>query len=122
MNFIRSFFTASAARNPETLAMATEKVQTFIDNNAVVIFSKTWCPYCQQAKKTLDGVGAEYTAVELDNLKDGDAFQDALQDLYKQRSVPNIFIAKKHIGGNSDLQTLVKQGKLNGLLKDAGVL
>jgi len=34
-----------------------------------------------------------------------------------QRSVPNIFIDKKHIGGNSDLQA--KKSQLPALLKDA---
>ena len=35
----------------------------------------------------------------------------------KQRSVPNVFINKKHMGGNSDLQA--KKGELPQLLKDA---
>lgn len=35
----------------------------------------------------------------------------------KQRSVPNIFIGQKHIGGNSELQS--KKGELSKLLKDA---
>ena len=37
-----------------------------------------------------------------------------------QRSVPNIFISKKHIGGNSDLQA--KKGELGELLKEAGAV
>jgi glutaredoxin 3 len=37
-----------------------------------------------------------------------------------QISVPNIFIKKQHIGGNSDLQA--KKGDLSTLLKDAGAL
>jgi glutaredoxin 3 len=48
--------------------------------------------------------------------------QDALQEISGQRTVPNIFIAQKHIGGNSELQSLDKAGKLQGLLKDAGAL
>lgn len=37
-----------------------------------------------------------------------------------QRSVPNIFIKKQHIGGNSDLQN--RKGDLGSLLKDAGAV
>jgi glutaredoxin 3 len=37
-----------------------------------------------------------------------------------QTTVPNIFIAKEHIGGNSDLQA--KKSNLKTLLKDAGAL
>lgn len=52
---------------------------------------------------------------------DGSDIQDALQQLTKQRTVPNIFINRKHIGGNSDLQKL-STGQLKGLLKEAGAI
>ena len=53
-------------------------------------------------------------------LDDGAALQDALEDLTGQRTVPNIFIKRAHIGGNSDLQA--KKGELDGLLRDAGAI
>lgn len=49
---------------------------------------------------------------------DGGKIQDALEEITGQRSVPNIFIGQKHIGGNSDLQG--RRGELDGLLKEAG--
>ncbi len=58
--------------------------------------------------------------IPLSFLDDGAAIQDALEEMTSQRSVPNIFIAKKHIGGNSDLQA--KKSELPELLKDAGAL
>jgi glutaredoxin 3 len=54
------------------------------------------------------------------NADDGAAIQDALQEITNQRSVPNVFIAKKHIGGNSDLQA--QKGNLPNLLKQAGAV
>lgn len=51
---------------------------------------------------------------------DGSEIQTALQDISNQRTVPNVFIQQKHIGGNSDLQG--KKGELPGLLKAAGAL
>ena len=53
-------------------------------------------------------------------LADGSEIQAALEAMTGQRTVPNVFIAKKHIGGNSDLQA--KKGDLPELLKDAGAL
>ena len=53
-------------------------------------------------------------------LDDGAAIQDALEEMTHQRSVPNIFIKKQHIGGNSDLQA--KKSELPGLLKAAGAV
>lgn len=48
--------------------------------------------------------------------------QDALQEISGQRTVPNIYIGQKHIGGNSEIQGLSKSGQLEGLLKNAGAL
>jgi glutaredoxin 3 len=53
-------------------------------------------------------------------IDDGAAIQDALEEISGQRSVPNIYIKKQHIGGNSDLQA--KKSQLPKLLKDAGAL
>jgi glutaredoxin-related protein len=51
---------------------------------------------------------------------DGSAIQSTLGEMTGQTTVPNIFIAKEHIGGNSDLQS--KKNNLKTLLKDAGAL
>ena len=51
---------------------------------------------------------------------DGSAIQNALEEMTGQRSVPNVFIAQKHIGGNSDLQG--KKSELPTLLKEAHAL
>lgn len=48
--------------------------------------------------------------------------QKALEQINGQRTVPNIYIGQKHIGGNSELQKLDKAGRLQPALKEAGVL
>lgn len=52
--------------------------------------------------------------------EDGAALQDALAELTGQSTVPNIFIKKQHIGGNSDLQA--RKSELPQLLKQASAL
>ncbi|KAF2716640.1 putative P450 monooxygenase [Polychaeton citri CBS 116435] len=96
---------------------AKAKAQGIIDDNSVAVFSKSYCPYCKATKSLLSELGAKYYAIELDQVDDGAAIQDALEDITSQRSVPNIFIAQKHIGGNSDLQA--KKSQLPDLLKEA---
>ncbi|EWZ00442.1 glutaredoxin 3 [Fusarium oxysporum f. sp. radicis-lycopersici 26381] len=120
MNFFRSFFTR--ATSPGTMTQASTKVQQLIDNNSVVVFSKSYCPYCKQTKKTLDELNAEYELLELDEVSDGSALQDALEQISGQRTVPNVYIKQQHIGGNSDVQSLKSGGKLASLLKEAGAL
>jgi glutaredoxin 3 len=91
-----------------------------------VVFSKSYCPYCNNTKRILDELNAKYKAIELNQESDGDAIQDALQQMTGQRTVPNIFINKEHIGGNSDLENVVNNGKngkgIEELLKEAGAL
>ncbi|KAL1986277.1 hypothetical protein VTN96DRAFT_6645 [Rasamsonia emersonii] len=102
------------------MSAAKVKAQNIINENPVVVFSKSYCPYCKATKATLSGLGAQYYALELDQIDDGPAIQDALEELTSQRSVPNIFINKQHIGGNSDLQA--RKEELPQLLKEAGAL
>lgn len=104
------------------MSSAKAKAQQIIDANPVVVFSKSYCPYCRATKTLLnEKLGSDkYFLMELDQVDDGAALQDALEDITNQRSVPNIFIGKKHIGGNSDLQA--KKGELDGLLTSAGAL
>ncbi|KAM0802122.1 putative glutaredoxin [Usnea florida] len=102
------------------MSAATTKAQGIIDDNAVAVFSKSYCPYCKATKSLLSEMGAKFYAIELDQVDDGSAIQGALTELTGQSTVPNVFISKKHIGGNSDLQS--KKKDLPNLLKDAGAL
>ncbi|OCK82246.1 glutaredoxin domain-containing protein [Lepidopterella palustris CBS 459.81] len=102
------------------MSAARTKAQGIIDDNAVAVFSKSYCPYCNATKSLLSEMGAKFYAIELDQVDDGAAIQDALEQMTSQRSVPNIFIAQKHIGGNSDLQA--KKSQLANLLKEAGAV
>jgi glutaredoxin 3 len=102
------------------MSAAKTKAQQIIDENAVAVFSKSWCPHCKAAKALLDVSGAKYFSIELDQVDDGADIQAALHQISGQTSVPNIYIKKQHIGGNSDLQA--RKGELAALLKDAGAL
>ena len=55
--------------------------------------------------------------IELDKTQGGDVIQKELYKLTGQRSVPNVFVGGKHVGGNDDTQAAAKSGKLQELLK-----
>lgn len=80
------------------------------------MFSKTTCPFCDKSKKTLTNAKISYTAVELDEIQNGAEVQAALKDFSGQRTVPNIFADRQHIGGNSDLDKKIANGDLKKLL------
>ncbi|KAF5367545.1 hypothetical protein D9758_003662 [Tetrapyrgos nigripes] len=112
--FFSSFF-----RKPEVTTATKDLVESAIADNKVVVFSKSYCPYCHSTKKLFK---EEYSNVptkvyELDLLDEGSVIQLYLQTKTGQRTVPNIFINKQHIGGNSDVQAAFKNGKLSQLLE-----
>lgn len=47
---------------------AKQKAQKLIDENAVMVFSKSYCPYCTATKTKLKGMGAKYNVLELDQI------------------------------------------------------
>ncbi|EPB91491.1 glutaredoxin 3 [Mucor circinelloides 1006PhL] len=96
-------------------------VKKAISDNTVMIFSKSYCPYCIGAKDLFDDINVDYRALELNDHKDGEAIQKALAELTKQTTVPNIFINQQHIGGSDALKAAYSSGKLEKILKDAGI-
>jgi len=101
---------------------ALVKAQTLVSSNPVVVFSKSYCPYCRKVKELLTKLGAKQTVIELDIENDGNEIQSALAGWTGQRTVPNVFIGGKHIGGCDDTVSKNNSGKLVPLLKAAGAL
>ena len=64
-----------------------------------MVFSKTHCPYCKKAKEEIKKLEPSFGLMELDEVKDGADVQAALLELTGQRTVPNIFVNGKHVGG-----------------------
>ncbi|PRW59393.1 CPYC type [Chlorella sorokiniana] len=116
---------AGASRlTPEAMSAAKQLVDSAISGNKVVIFSKTYCPYCVKGKRALEKFlpKSKITVVELDGRGDGSAIQDYLMELTGGRSVPRVFIDGQFIGGGDDTDALARNGKLEIMLRDAGVL
>lgn len=61
--------------------------------------------------------GVDTVVYELDEVPSGQAIQDKLQEITGQRTVPNVWVKGKHLGGNDDTQAAHQSGKLHELLK-----
>jgi len=67
-----------------------------------IVWTKTVCPYCVNAKNLLDSKGIEY---EERNLETGGWTKEQLLEAVPgARTVPQIFIDGKHIGGYDQLK------------------
>ncbi|KAH1107917.1 hypothetical protein J1N35_011685 [Gossypium stocksii] len=91
-------------------------VKKTISAHKIVIFSKSYCPYCRKAKSVFKELKQVPFVVELDERDDGWNIQDALSEIVGRRTVPQVFINGKHIGGSDDTVEAYQSGKLAKLL------
>ena len=80
----------------------------------ITIYTTPICPYCVRAKALLKKKGAPFE--EVDVFMDADARAEMEDKSQGRRSVPQIFIGEKHVGGCDDLYALESQGQLDPLL------
>lgn len=80
----------------------------------IVIYTGSLCPYCTMAKRLLDRKGATYTEINVDSNPE---LRLELMQRTKRRTIPQIFIGERHIGGFDDLQALDMKKELDALLQ-----
>ncbi|GJQ11411.1 hypothetical protein GpartN1_g3202.t1 [Galdieria partita] len=95
-----------------TEEMAAQLVENLIREEPIVIFSRSDCPFCKQSKALLDALNMAYKLVEMDKVENGAELLEVLQKKTGQKTVPNIFISQKHIGGWTQLEQLYQKGLL----------
>jgi len=79
------------------------------------MYCTAFCPYCVRAETLLKSKGiSDITKIMVDSVPDG--FKD-MMELTGRRTVPQIYIGDRHIGGFDDLAALDRQGGLDPLLE-----
>jgi len=81
----------------------------------IEIYTSPFCGYCSRAKALLTKKGVDFQ--EIDVIDDGSTRAEMVQRAGGQRTVPQIFIDGRHIGGSDDLYALDAAGKLDPMLK-----
>jgi len=80
---------------------------------SIVLYTKPHCPYCDMAKRLLAEKGQTWT--ELDVEADP-ARREEMTLRSGRRTVPQIWIGDRHVGGFDDLHALERAGELDALL------
>jgi len=75
----------------------------------IKVYSTTWCPSCVHAKRLLSDRGLEYEEINID---EKGWSRDDLFELTGGRTVPQIVIDEKPVGGYNDLVQLDQAGDL----------
>uniref|UniRef100_A0A8C5A2U7 thioredoxin-disulfide reductase (NADPH) n=1 Tax=Gadus morhua TaxID=8049 RepID=A0A8C5A2U7_GADMO len=89
------------------------RIQELIESNQVVVFSKSYCPFCVKVKDLFKDLDVKCNVVELDLVDEGTNYQELLVEMTGQKTVPNVFINKTHVGGWDK----TKQAHTDGLLQ-----
>uniref|UniRef100_A0A2A4JX73 Glutaredoxin-2, mitochondrial n=1 Tax=Heliothis virescens TaxID=7102 RepID=A0A2A4JX73_HELVI len=91
-------------------------IKKAVTDNKVVVFSKSYCPYCTMAKEVFQKVKQPMTVIELDERDDGAVIQETLAQMTGFRTVPQVFINGNCVGGGTDVKALHSSGKLEPML------
>ena len=97
-------------QRPEPLSIALEG--SFVP--LVEIYTKSFCPYCWRAKALLDSKGVRYEEIAVDG--NASERQAMIQRANGRTTVPQVFIAGRHVGGCDDLMALDRDGELDELI------
>ncbi len=84
----------------------------------VEVYSTSYCPYCVRAKSLLRAKGVAFA--EIDVSDDAELRARMVELAGGRRTVPEIFINGKIVGGYDELRALEAQGKLDALLAEPG--
>ncbi len=80
----------------------------------VLMYATAACPFCQSAERLLLEKGAQIDKIRVDLQPERRA---EMQKKSGRRTVPQIWIGERHVGGCDDLYALEREGKLDPLLK-----
>ncbi|HZH75036.1 MAG TPA: glutaredoxin 3 [Archangium sp.] len=86
--------------------------------NPVTTYTKTYCGFSKRAKALLTEKGVEFD--DIDVTEDEARLAEMTERTGGSTTVPQIFIAGRHIGGFTELAELDERGELDALLNGEG--
>jgi glutaredoxin 3 len=81
----------------------------------VIMYTTSWCPYCRAAKSLLAAKKVDFTEIDV---TEEPKLRLEMERLSGRRTVPQIFIGGKPIGGYDDALGLEASGELDKLLNE----
>lgn len=79
----------------------------------ILMYSTEYCPYCTKARQLLETKKLAYTDIRIDQHPE---MRDEMIAKSNRKTVPQIFINGRSIGGCDDLYALEQSGQLDKLL------
>jgi glutaredoxin 3 len=82
----------------------------------ILLYTTPFCGYCRAAKRLLTEKALDFE--EIDVAFDADQRAEMLDRAHGLRTVPQIFIHGRHVGGYDELAMLEREGKLDDWLAE----
>ena len=79
----------------------------------IEIYTQPWCPYCVRAVSLLTNKGVAFEEIDAPG---GSAERAKAIERSGRTTVPQIFVAGRHVGGCDDLVALDRKGELDAML------
>jgi glutaredoxin 3 len=89
-----------------------------VSHPPILVYTTAVCPYCVAAKNLLKARGLDYSETRVDT--DPAARETMLARSQGRRTVPQIFIGARHVGGFDDLAAADRDGRLATWLAEQG--
>ena len=89
----------------------------------VVMFALEWCEFCWSVRKMLAKYEIPYQAIDLDSVEyqadnKGGKIRAALRERTDSKTIPQIFIGGRFVGGATDLFEAYKDGSMQKMLEE----
>jgi glutaredoxin 3 len=82
----------------------------------ILLYTTPYCGYCRAAKRLLTSKGLDFT--EIDVSDDLGLREEMISRANGVRTVPQIFIHGRHVGGYDELAQLEREAKLDAWLAE----
>ena len=123
---------AAPTDDEEELAAAPANAVRFLDeathdkDNPVVLFALEWCEFCWSVRKMFAKYEIPYRSIDLDSVEyqvdnKGGEIRAAIREQTGLKTIPQIYIGGKHLGGATELFDACKDGTMQKLLEDNAV-
>ena len=80
----------------------------------VVMYSTGWCPYCARARALFERKGIAFREIDIETNAE---LRAEMLTRSGRRSVPQIFVGERHVGGFEELYDLERSGELDSILQ-----
>jgi len=80
----------------------------------ITVYATSWCPYCERARQLLRRKGLPFVEIDIEEQA---AKRAEMMTRSGRRTVPQIFIDERHVGGSDDLVALEASGELDRIIE-----